>query len=216
MDAPCLIQFDSGPVRTRADGSFLTPQELMTGSRYRVIIRPDAGPLVSSEWLSATSEAVTVPALRLRQQRKLVGLVRDRQGAPVAGARVFLPSGAPTTTTDQEGRFLLEGVLPDKTYLLVQAEGFRLQGWPGVPAREPQERKLVLARTSEPPDRMMAPQPAPISFEESRALARRALEPHLRAALDKGDDNSRWKCLMLLSRFDHARALELLETQRLR
>ena len=33
--------------------------------------------------------------------------------------------------------YLLEGVLPDKTYLLVKAEGFRFQGWPGIPAREP-------------------------------------------------------------------------------
>jgi hypothetical protein len=108
---------------------------------------------------------------------------------------------------------LLEGVLPDRTYLLVKADGFRLQGWPGVPAREPHARKLVLARASEPPDRIVAPQAALISFEGSRAVARRALEPYLQTALHKGDGNSRWKCLMLLSRIDHARALESLETQ---
>ena len=53
----------------------------------------------------------------------------------------FFPRATPSTTTDAQGRYLLHGVLPDKTYLLVKAEGFRFQGWPGVPAREPQERQ---------------------------------------------------------------------------
>ena len=143
---PRLIHFDSGPVRTGADGSFLTPPQLLTGSSYRIIIRSEGNPLVTSDWLTATTELTTVPPLRLQQHRKLLGLVHDRQGKPVAGARVFLPSGEPSTTTDAQGRYLLEGVLPDKTYLLVKAEGFRFQGWPGIPAREPQERKLILVQ----------------------------------------------------------------------
>jgi hypothetical protein len=106
---------------------------------------------------------------------------------------------------------LLHGVLPDKTYLLVKAEGFRFQGWPGVPAREPQERKLILVRTSEPPDHTMAPLPAPISVEESRALARRVLEPSLQAALAKGDPRSKFGCLQIASRIDSGRVLDLLE-----
>jgi len=208
---PSLIHFDSGPIRTRADGSFLTPVQLLTGSSYRIIIRTEGSPLVTSDWLTATTELTTFPLLRLKQHRKLRGLVHDRQGKPVAGARVFLPSGEPSTTTDAQGRFLLEGVLPDKTYLLVKAEGFRFQGWPGIPAREPEERKLILVRTSEPPDRTMAPQPAPISSEESRALARRVFEPSLQAALAKGDDNPKWNCLRIASKVDPGRVLELLE-----
>ncbi len=209
--SPSLIRFDSGPVRTDADGSFLTPAQLLTGSSYRIIIRPEAGPLVTSDWLKASSDRSTFPPLRLKQHRKLQGLVQDRQGKPVAGARVFLPSGEPSTTTDAQGRYLVEGVLPDKTFLLVKADGFRFQGWPGIPAREPRAAKLVLVRTSEPPDRIMVPQPAPISPEESRALARRLLEPSLQAALAKGDDRSRWDCLRIASRLDPARVLELLE-----
>ena len=206
-----LIHFDSGPIRTGADGSFRTPPQLMTGWSYQIIVRPEGDPPVRSESLTASTELTTVPTLRLRQHRKLVGLVHDRQGQPVAGARVFLPSGEPSTTTDAQGRFLLEGVLPARTYLLVQAEGFRFQGWPGVPARQPVERTLTLVRTSEPPDRTMAPLPAPISLEESRALARRVLEPYLQAALEKGDDQSRFWCLSLLSKIDPAQVLERLE-----
>jgi hypothetical protein len=206
-----LIHFDSGPVRTGADGSFLTPAQLLTGSSYRIIIRSEGNPLVTSDWVTATTELTTVPPLRLQQRRKLLGLVHDRQGKPVAGAQVFLPSGTPSTTTDAQGRYLLHGVLPDKTFLLVKAEGFRFQGWPGVPAREPQERELILVRTSEPPDRTMAPLPAPISFEESRALARRVLEPALQAALAKGDLRSKFACLRIASRIDPGRVLDLLE-----
>jgi hypothetical protein len=205
------IQFDTGPVRTRADGSFQTPPQLLTGSSYRIIIRADGSPLVTSDWVTATTELTIFPPLRLQQHRKLLGLVHDRQGQPVAGARVFLPSGEPSTTTDARGRYLLEGVLPDKTYLLVKAEGFRFQGWPGIPAREPQERKLILVRTSEPPDRNMVPLPAPISVEESRAMARRVLEPPLQAALAKGDLRSKFACLRIASRIDPGRVLDLLE-----
>ena len=104
----------------------------------------------------------------------------------MAGARVFLPSGEPSTTTDAQGRFMLEGILPDRTYLLVQAEGFRLQGWPAIPARNPRSGSTSLSRTSEPPDRTMAPLPAPISLEESRSLARRVLEPYLASRTGEG------------------------------
>ncbi len=168
---PILVHFDSGPIRTGADGSFVTPQQLMTGWSYQIVVRPEGDPPVNSGMLMAKADLTTVPPLRLQhlQHRKLIGLVRDRQGQPVAGARVFLPSGEPSTTTDARGRYLIEGILPDRTYLLVQAEGFRLQGWPGVPAAQPAERTLTLVRTSEPPDRTMAVLPPPISAEESRS-----------------------------------------------
>jgi hypothetical protein len=210
-----LVHFDSGPIRTGADGSYRTPRQLMTGQTYQVVIRPEGDPTVNSGLLTLNTDLTTAPPLRipLVQRRKLIGLVRDRQGQPVAGARVFLPSGEPSTTTDARGRYLLEGALPDKTYALVQADGFRLQGWPVRPARQPEERTLTLTRTSEASDRTMTVVPAPIPREEARALARRVLEPHLQAALAKGDENTRWDAIRLLSQCDPYRALELLEKQ---
>jgi hypothetical protein len=214
---PQPIHFDSGPILTGADGSFRTPPQLMTGRSYQITVHPEGDPPVLSGSLTATNASTTVPPLRVHHQprRKLIGLVRDRQGRPVAGARVFLPSGEPSTTTDAEGRYQLEGILPEKTYLLVQAAGFRLQGWPSIPAGQPQERTLTLIRTSEPSDRTMAPLPAPIPAEEARALARRVLEPYVNAAMAKGDDRIRWNALGLLSQLDPARALEWLEKQHL-
>ena len=209
---PTLIHFDSGPLRSRKDGSFETPQQLMTGSSYRITIHPEGGSAINSDWITATTELTNAPPLRLRTHRKLFGFVQDRQGKAVSGARVALPSGSPTTATDENGRFLLEGMLPERTYLLVAAPGFRFQGWPAVPAREPKEQKLILVRTSEQPDRILAPLPAPISSEESRALARRVLEPYLQFALKNGNDNSKWECLRRLAQVDPQRALALLPT----
>ena len=146
---PSLIRFDSGPVRTAADGTFSTPPQLMTGMSYRISIHRSGEPPVNSDWLSATTELTNFKSLRLRRHRQLTGLVQDHRGQPVAGVRVFLV-GASATTTDAKGRFLLDGVLPDRTYLLVQAKGFRLQGWPAVPARQAEERTLTLVRTDEP------------------------------------------------------------------
>ncbi len=210
--SPSLIHFDSGPLRSRKDGSFETPQQLLTGWSYRITIHPEGGSAINSDWITATTELTNAPPLRLRTHRKLIGLVQDRQGQAVPGARVALPSGSPTTATDTQGRFLLEGVLPERTYLLVAAPGFRFQGWPAVPAREAKEQKLILVRTSEQPDRILAPLPAPISSEESRALARRVLEPYLQFALKNGDDRLKWECLRRLAQVNPQRSLELLPT----
>ena len=82
---PTLIHFDSGPLRSRKDGSFETPQQLLTGSSYRITIHPEGGSAVNSDWITTTTELTNVPPLRLRAHRKLLGLVQDRQGQAVSG-----------------------------------------------------------------------------------------------------------------------------------
>ena len=134
--------------------------------------------------------------------------MEDRSSAQ----RVFLPSGEPSTTADSHGRFVLERILPDRTYLLVQAREFRLRGWPAIPARQAEERKYTLARTSDPPDRSRRTPSAPISPEESRTLARRVLDPYLKTVLEKGDESTRMQCLRTLSAIDPTEVLELLKT----
>ena len=71
--AQSLIRFDSGPVRTDADGSFLTPAQLLTGSSYRIIIRPEGGPLVTSDWLKATSEPDDFSAVSTQAAPQIAG-----------------------------------------------------------------------------------------------------------------------------------------------
>ena len=43
-----LIHFDSGPIRTGADGSFQTPPQLMTGWSYQITVRPEGRPSSSA------------------------------------------------------------------------------------------------------------------------------------------------------------------------
>ena len=118
----------------------------------------------------------------------MTGQIKDRQGRAVAGARVFLPSGGPATTTDAEGRFALAGINPGKTVILAEKAGFRLQGWLVDPSAQADMGSLTLARTSEAPGQVIKPLADPIPPEESRALADRLLEPFLRDAPEKGDD----------------------------
>ena len=209
---PCLIHFDSGPVRTRADGSFLTPAQLMTGSSYRIIIRPEGSPLVTSDWLTATTELTTVPPLRLQSSTANCSgssTIAKVNRSPVHGS--FSPRASRRPRRMPRAGSCWKECFPIRhtCWSRPRASGSRA-GRASRP-ESPQERKLILVRTSEPPDRTMAPLPAPISFEESRALARRVLEPSLQAALAKGDDSSKWDCLRIASKIDPGRVLELLE-----
>ncbi len=75
---------------------------------------------------------------------------------------------------------------------------------------------LTLARTSEAPERVVKPLADPIPPEESRALADRLLEPYLRDAPEKGDNNRRLRAISVLSEFDLGRALDLIQIGKFR
>ena len=64
--SPTLIHFEFGQVRSRKDGSFETPRQLMTGSSYRITIHPEGGSAINSEWITVSSELTNAPPLRLR------------------------------------------------------------------------------------------------------------------------------------------------------
>jgi RNA polymerase sigma factor (sigma-70 family) len=204
-----MIRFDTQPLTTSPQGAFQTPPTLLNGSTYRVAIRQDGFAPFVSEWVTLVGERATIPPIRLRSLRKLSGRVHDRQGQPVAGARAFLSAGGPSTITDAQGRFDLRDILPDRTIVLVEQPGFRLQGWPVDPSTQSDELRLTLVRTNEAPDRLMTALAEPIPADEARALADRVLEPYLQDVLEKGNDISKQPVLEVLSTFDPDRALDL-------
>ncbi len=203
---PEPIRFDSRPMTTGPQGAFQTPDALLNGSTYRVTIRQDGFAPFVSEWVPLIGERGTIPPIRLRALRKLAGRIHDRQDRPVGGARVFLPSGGPSTVTDAQGRFGLQNVLPDKTIVLVGQPGFRFQGWTVDPATQADALRWNLVRTDEAPDRNMTALAEPIPDAEARALANRVLEPYLPADPEKGDDRARLAAIAILGEFDMARA----------
>ncbi len=63
---PNPVGFPAGPLRTAADGSFQTPDNLFVGSSYRVVVRgPGLEPVVS-RWITMIKEPQTLPPMVLR------------------------------------------------------------------------------------------------------------------------------------------------------
>ena len=208
---PILIRFDSGPVGTQADGSFLTPAQLLTGTSYRVVIRREGSPLAASDWLTATTDVTTIPPFRLRQVRKLVGQALDREGGPIVGARVFLPSGEPSDHHGFPGPIRAGRHPPGQDLPAGPGQGIPIAGLAGDPGETGRGAEIHTRsdeRSARPHDGALS---APISAEESRALARRVLDPYLKTVSEKGDESTRMQCFRTLSAIDPTEVLELLE-----
>ena len=63
---PSLVGFLNAPVRTDADGSFLTPESLLIGSSYRVAVREPGKEVILSDWLKITDGPASLAPLQLR------------------------------------------------------------------------------------------------------------------------------------------------------
>ena len=125
---PEAVRFDGSALRTNANGAFQTPPLLRSGSTYRVVVRaPGFAPSVS-DWITLRADSNALPPLKIRSLRSLVGRVLDRQGHPIAGVKVFLPGNGPSTTSDEAGRFRVEGITSGRSFLLASHEGFRFAG----------------------------------------------------------------------------------------
>jgi len=122
------------PVRTGPDGRFRI-LDLRPGLRIGVqATHPD---LAAAELTGVGVPTAEPVRLRLTRPRSLEGRVRDRQGEPVAGARLYVSdmAGAPMgggwerrpshATTDAEGSFVLSGLRPGKAYVTAMASGYR-------------------------------------------------------------------------------------------
>jgi hypothetical protein len=87
------------------------------------------GAEVSAEIVDHEPAEAAVPdqgSLRVELRRMVArGTVRDRSGAPIAGARVFVEGGEHAVRTDEAGAYVLSDV-PDGATLIVKRAGYRL------------------------------------------------------------------------------------------
>ncbi len=206
---PNIVEFKSGPLRSGADGSFQTPDNLLAGSAYRVAIHKEGSDPITSDWLTIADQPRDLSVFALRPSRTVRGQVVDRQGKPVAGIEVFQSGDGPkrtSTKTDAEGRFSLGGFRQGPVFVFVHGELFRFQGR----LVKPDETNVTveLTRVSERPRREMKMLPDPIPFEESKRLAKRLAEPLWTTAVDNG----RYAVLSRLVNVDPARVLERMES----
>jgi hypothetical protein len=161
---------------------------------------------------------LAVPALRAQAPAEggaLQGEIRDRQGKPVAGARVSRTDRErhAEATTDAEGRFVLKGALSAPGFLFVEKAGFRFHG---QRCDRPEKLEVTLVRRDEPAKKRMTTLPPALPRAERKALAARLLEPSLKAVLEKGQEDDRLRPLKTLAKLDPGRCLAELEKRPLK
>ena len=92
------VELTGGSLRTAADGSFKTPDNLMVGSTYRVVVRAPGKEPILSDWLTIGEAPRALLPMPLRSLRTIGGRVVDRQGKPVANIEVFQSGDGPEPT----------------------------------------------------------------------------------------------------------------------
>ena len=137
------------------------------------------------------SIVLVVLAQAAPQKTELAGVVADTTGRPVAGAIVSQSGDGPSrtrTTTDDQGRFRLDGVVNRPAFLFAQKSGFRFHGQLVGEGAGP--ITMTLTRTEEKPAPMRT-RPSPMPHREEIALARRAIGAYADKVLQAGDLNEK-------------------------
>lgn len=188
------VHFPTGPIRTNADGTFVTPDCLIAGLRYRVnVSADDEHDGFLSKWVKPEAKAdqvVTLPTIRLSSLKSIAGKVIDRQGKPVADVEVFQSGDGPkktTTRTAADGSFRLDGYRPGKAFVFERKPGFRFHGQL-IDINQPMIT-LTIARTTDPRDERMKTRPSPVDDSERKKLARRLIEPYVDKVIASNDRN---------------------------
>ena len=212
---PTPVGFKNGPIRTAADGSFQTPDNLLAGSSYRVVVRSPRMEPILSNWITVGDKPRVLLPMIQRPLRTISGVVVDRQGKPVAGVEVFQSGDGPEQTsakTDAAGRFTLGGFMSQgPVFLFVRGEGFRFFGRLIKPGDG--DITVDLTRTVERPAHEMRMLPDAIPPEESRALARSLMEPYWEDFENKNIDDQH-RILQSIAWADPVNVLGKLEVEK--
>jgi len=211
---PNPVGFNNGPVRTAADGSYQTPLNLLVRSPYRVVVRAPGMEPILSGWITIGEQPRVLLPMIQKPLRTISGRVVNRQGKPVAGIEVFQSGDGPERTaikTDGDGRFALGGFRQGPVFLFARGQGFRFFGRLIKPGDG--DIAVELTRTSERPAREMRMIPDLIPLEESRALARRLIEPYWEAAVAQKNQSAADRALRFLAVADPVGVLQKLEAK---
>jgi hypothetical protein len=211
----CPVEFVGGPVRTRPDGSFQTPQGLLAGSTFRVAVRAPGKDVVVGDWITLGPQPRDVPEIVLGALRTIRGRVVDRAGKPIADAQLLQRGDGPEPTSarsDAEGRFALPGFRTRPVILFARKGGFRFHGQIVRPHED--DVTVALSRRDEAPETEMKPLPYPEMPTDAKAIARRLIEPVIDAAFRGHDSLMQSRALQCLAEADPAAALERLESDK--
>jgi hypothetical protein len=112
-------------------------------------------------------------------------------------------------TTDVDGRFSLGGWRQGPVFPFARGEGFRFFG--RLIQTGDHDITVELTRTNERPAREMRMLPDAFPLEESRALARRLIEPYCGAAVNQKNQAAQNRALRALAWADPVGVLQRLE-----
>jgi Carboxypeptidase regulatory-like domain len=206
---PILSEDGHAAVPTDSDGRYRAPRRVPFPDEF--FVEATAPGRLSARSFSdiVDEQGKELPTVTLRRVRAISGQVVDRQGQPVAGARVQqagdgpIPTGA---TTDDQGRFRLPGVLEGPAIVLVRKTGFQIE--PHSLAGREESAKLVLTRTGEPASLVYKTLPSALPVDEEIALVRQLLHPFATRVLQQGTEDERRQLLMKLADIDPSWTLE--------
>ena len=200
-------------LHTDKDGRYQTPLGVPAGREYQAAVTiPNATPGRSGWKKTVQGSSATLADVVLHRITAIEGIVHDRAGRPVPGARVFQSGDGPMRTrtiSGEDGHFRLPGVIAGKAILFASKVGFRFHGQP-IDA-EVKEIVLTLTRNEEQPEALKTLSGV-LARPEELALARRLLAPYIEKAVAKGTDVQKLQALIALAPVDAARTLELVDS----
>ncbi len=208
------VGFQDGPLRTTDDGSFRTPENLLVGSSYQVVIRAPGFEPILSKWITIGEQPPLLLPLLQKPLRTIRGRVVERQGKPLSNVEVFQSGDGPertATKTDSDGRFELRGFREGPVFVFARKEGFRYFGRLIKPSEE--SIAVDLIRVGERPAPELRTLPPLIPDAESRALTRRLMEPCWQAAVARKDPEAAYRALIYLAPADPLGVLRKLESE---
>jgi uncharacterized GH25 family protein len=205
---PVNLPKDSDHLTDRA-GRLATPPCLAPDGSYQLELSAEGFLADKTPWKEMTAAPEIKFEATLRRLRPLEGQVLDRQGKPVAGARVVRSDERQKveTVTDESGRFQLTSAFFPVGFLFVSKSGFRFHG---QRCDRPEPLKITLLHREESQPRIMTTLPPALPRAERKELAARLLEPLLRQT-SKADDGTRAQPLRALGRLDPGRLLAELD-----
>jgi len=192
-------------VRSDAQGKLASGPSLAPGTRYTALVRAEGCAPFQSEWF-APEDAAAGLAFELEPLATVAGRLLDRDGRPLAGARVFTRDAAREreTRTDAEGRFTLAGIFA-RGFLLAESEG---HGFLGRRYDGPAELEW---RLGAPEPTVVKPVEAATPRARELELARSLLVADVAAARAAGDENGLFRALTRQAWSDPAGVLAALD-----
>ncbi len=214
---PIAGEDGSRALRTDAAGRYRLRRRFAANASYYAEAFAPGRLTARSPAIALGERSTKPPVLALRRVGNVEGRVVNRQGQPLAGARIRQSGDGPIPTetlTAEDGRFQLPGVLEGPALIFVETEGYRSApvGCSVSPGSgDPLPVKVTLARTSEPPIVAYQTLASALPIEEEQALARRLIEPLAAKVLERGDDEQKYVVLRDAAAIDPHSTMEWLD-----